>query len=193
MADQQCSIIVMASGNGSNFQELIDAVAAGRIANSRIIRLVTNRQKAYAISRAEKAGIPWDCFNLISNGFISRGEKDEKKVAEARGKYDAALADKILSEEKRPDLRKTEEFDGAFAIERAFDEFKAGRLTRTGIMAHYVVLEVDRGEPIVTQEVEWHGEELEEFKEKMHSHEHKLIVDATAKVVEKILKEKGGK
>jgi phosphoribosylglycinamide formyltransferase len=79
------------------------------------------------------------------------------------------------------------EFDGAQAIERAFDEFKAGRLTRTGLMAHYVVLEVDRGDPILVQEVPWEGEDLEKFKEKMHSHEHVLIVNATAKVVAEIL------
>jgi phosphoribosylglycinamide formyltransferase len=59
MAEQQepCRILVMASGNGSNYQALIDAVASGRIPNSRIIRLVVNRAKAYAITRAEKAGI----------------------------------------------------------------------------------------------------------------------------------------
>jgi phosphoribosylglycinamide formyltransferase len=42
---------------------------------------------------------------LINNGFLLKGEKDEKKVAEAREKYDAALAKKILTENKeRPEL-----------------------------------------------------------------------------------------
>ncbi len=77
------------------------------------------------------------------------------------------------------------------AIERAFDEFKAGRLTRTGIMAHYVIDEVDRGAPILVREVEWKGEELEEFKEKMHVHEHELIVKAAAKVVQEIVEGRG--
>ncbi|KAI1505612.1 formyl transferase [Biscogniauxia marginata] len=221
MADQQrspCRILIMASGNGSNFQALIDAVAAGRIPNSQITRLITNRAKAYATTRADQAGIPWEYFNLISNGFLPKGEKDEKKVAEARRQYDAALAEKVLSQDKeKPDLvilagwmhvfssaflepleragtkvinlhpALPGEFDGACAIERAFDEFKAGRLTRTGIMAHYVVLEVDRGDPILVQEIEWQGEELDELKERIHSHEHELIVKAAAKVVEEIL------
>ena len=108
MADQQqpsCRILVMASGNGSNFQALIDAVATGRIPHSRIVRLIVNRAKAYATTRADQAGIPWEYFNLISNGFLAKGEKDEKAVAEARAKYDAALAEKILGEEKeRPEL-----------------------------------------------------------------------------------------
>lgn len=78
------------------------------------------------------------------------------------------------------------------AIERAFDEFKAGRLKRTGIMAHYVIDEVDRGTPILVQEVEWEGEELEAFKEKMHVYEHVLIVKATSKVVQDIVEGRTG-
>ncbi|WYZ44165.1 hypothetical protein EsH8_VII_000601 [Colletotrichum jinshuiense] len=219
MADQKqspCRILVMASGNGSNFQALIDAVATGSIPNSQIIRLIVNRGKAYATTRADQANIPWEYFNVISNGFLPKGEKDEKKVAEARQKYDAALAEKVLAEKERPALvvlagwmhvfsgafleplekagikvinlhpALPGEFDGACAIERAFDEFKAGRLTRTGIMVHYVVLKVDRGDPIMVQEIEWKGEDLPELEQRIHSHEHELIVKATAKVVGEI-------
>lgn len=46
----------MASGNGSNFQALINAVSEGRIPNSKIIRLIVNRGKAYATTRADQAG-----------------------------------------------------------------------------------------------------------------------------------------
>lgn len=47
----------MASGNGSNFQAILDAVASGRIPNSIITRLIVNRKKAYATTRAEKASM----------------------------------------------------------------------------------------------------------------------------------------
>jgi phosphoribosylglycinamide formyltransferase len=40
---EACRILVMASGNGSNFQALCDAVASGQIPNSSIIRLIVNR------------------------------------------------------------------------------------------------------------------------------------------------------
>ncbi|KAI2606344.1 phosphoribosylglycinamide formyltransferase [Hypoxylon fragiforme] len=216
-----CRIMVMASGFGSNFQALIDATSTGQLPNSRIISLIVNRKNAHATVRADKAGIPWEYFNLISNGFLQKGEKDEQKVAESRRKYDAALAAKILSAEETPELiilagwmyvfstaflepldkagvriinihpALPREFDGTNAIERAFDEFKAGRLTRTGIMAHYVIDEVDRGTPILVKEIEWKGEELEELKERIHVHEHELIVKAAAKVVEEILKARG--
>lgn len=105
MADADpCRIVVMASGNGSNFQALIDAVSTGRIPNSKITRLIVNRGKAYATTRAERAGIPWEYFNLISHGFQAKGETDAQKVQEARDKYDAALAEKVVKDDFRPDL-----------------------------------------------------------------------------------------
>jgi phosphoribosylglycinamide formyltransferase len=103
MADQ-CLITVMASGNGSNFQALIDAVSSNRIPSSHITRLIVNRKKAYAVTRAEKAGIPTEYFNLIGNGFQKAGEKDPEKIREARENYDAALAQRVLDSSPRPNL-----------------------------------------------------------------------------------------
>lgn len=101
---ETCRILVMASGNGSNFQALCDGIANGQIPDSRIIRLVVNRQKAYAITRAEQQGIPWEYYNLIAHGFQAKSEKDPQKLQEARDQYDAALARKILDAEERPQL-----------------------------------------------------------------------------------------
>jgi phosphoribosylglycinamide formyltransferase-1 len=50
-------IAVLASGRGSNFQAIIDAIAAGNIP-ARCVSLITDNPKAYAIERAQKAGIP---------------------------------------------------------------------------------------------------------------------------------------
>ncbi|KAL2114312.1 hypothetical protein VUR80DRAFT_9534 [Thermomyces stellatus] len=215
-----CRILVMASGNGSNFQALIDAVAAGTIPNSKIVRLIVNRAKAYATTRADKAGIPWEYFNLISGGFLPKGEKDPEKVADARKRYDAALAERVLALEERPELvvlagwmhvfsapfleplqkagiriinlhpALPGEYDGAGAIERAHADLVAGKTTRTGIMVHYVVLEVDRGDAILTQEIPFNGEDLPTLEERIHEHEHELIVKAAAKVVGEIVSER---
>ena len=93
-----CRLLVMASGNGSNFQALVDAVKAQRISNSQIVRLIVNRKKAYAVTRAENMGIPCTYFNMISEGFQAKEEKDPDKLKEARSKYDAALAELVLQD-----------------------------------------------------------------------------------------------
>jgi phosphoribosylglycinamide formyltransferase len=55
-------------------------------------------------------------------------------------------------------------------------------------MVHYVIKQVDRGEPLMTREIEiQQGEELEQLKERIHQNEHQLIVEATAKVVREIM------
>ncbi|MDD1652051.1 MAG: phosphoribosylglycinamide formyltransferase [Methanomicrobiales archaeon] len=48
---------VLASGRGSNFQALIDAMEAGTLP-ARCLRLFTDNPSAYAIERARKARIP---------------------------------------------------------------------------------------------------------------------------------------
>jgi phosphoribosylglycinamide formyltransferase-1 len=50
-------IAVLASGRGSNFQAVIDAIARGEIPAS-CCGLITDNPGAYAIERAKKAGIP---------------------------------------------------------------------------------------------------------------------------------------
>jgi len=50
-------IVVLASGRGSNFQAVIDAIASGTIPAT-CVALITDNPKAYAIERAGKAGIP---------------------------------------------------------------------------------------------------------------------------------------
>lgn len=101
-ATSPCRIVVMASGSGSNFQALLDGLSSGRIRDAQIVRLVVNRKTAYAVTRADKAGVPSEYFNLVAGGFQAKGEKDPERLRDARARYDAALADKVLAEQ--PDL-----------------------------------------------------------------------------------------
>lgn len=78
-------------------------------------------------------------------------------------------------------------FDGAHAIERAYEAFQKGEIKHSGVMVHYVVKEVDRGEPVLVREVEiLPGEPIEAFEERLHSLEWKIIVEATAKVLDQV-------
>ncbi len=77
-------IAVLVSGNGSNFQAIVDAVASGRITNAEIVCLISNRPDAYALQRAAKHGIP-------TTVLVHRDYPD-------RASYDQALVD-ILKEQ----------------------------------------------------------------------------------------------
>lgn len=50
-------IAVLASGRGSNFQAVLDNIAAGKI-NGECIALLTDNKDSYSIERAKNAGIP---------------------------------------------------------------------------------------------------------------------------------------
>ena len=52
------NIVVFASGSGSNFQSIIDAVEAGTL-NARITGLISNKQGIKALDRASTHKIPW--------------------------------------------------------------------------------------------------------------------------------------
>ena len=73
----------------------------------------------------------------------------------------------------------------ANCIKMAWEEFQAGKRTKTGIMIHYVIAEVDMGEPIVQAEFGMDGlETLGELEERVHMHEHGLIVRGTKIAIE---------
>jgi phosphoribosylglycinamide formyltransferase len=72
-------------------------------------------------------------------------------------------------------------FNGAHAIDRAWNAFQEGKITKTGVMIHYVIEEVDEGEPIVVKEIEMHeGEPLEALEERIHKVEHQAIVEGAS-------------
>ncbi len=68
-------IVVLASGRGSNFQAVIEAIASGQIAAA-CVALITDNQQAYAIKRAEEANIP-----VIILDYASYPSKQEYEYA----------------------------------------------------------------------------------------------------------------
>ena len=50
-------IAVLVSGGGTNLQALLDAQASGVLHSGKIILVVSNKQGAYALTRAENAGV----------------------------------------------------------------------------------------------------------------------------------------
>ncbi len=56
-------IVVLVSGGGTNLQAIIDSMKDGRITNAEITAVISNNAGAYALKRAEEAGIRALCIS----------------------------------------------------------------------------------------------------------------------------------
>lgn len=71
----KAKIAVLVSGGGTNLQALIDAQNSGVIHSGEIVLVISNNQNAYALTRAEKAG--------IKALYISKKELKSQKAFES--------------------------------------------------------------------------------------------------------------
>ena len=183
-------LAVLVSGGGSNLQAVLDACARGALP-ARVVGVVSNRVDAFALERARLAGVPHTVVSPLTG--------------EARSDYDARLRDAV--QQWQPDvvvlagfmrvlsrvfldafaLRVVNlhpalpgELPGVRAIERAHAEAVAGRRTRSGVMVHLVPDEgVDNVPVLAVAEVPMTADEsFESFAARMHTAEHRLLVDA---------------
>jgi phosphoribosylglycinamide formyltransferase-1 len=69
---------VLLSGRGSNFEALADSVTVGRIPNSEIAVVISNREGAQGIDRAKSRGIP---TRIIPSKGLEREAYDRQVVA----------------------------------------------------------------------------------------------------------------
>ena len=58
MMGRKARIAVLVSGGGTNLQAILDAAGRGEIPNGEVTLVISDRAGAYALERAEKAGIP---------------------------------------------------------------------------------------------------------------------------------------
>ncbi|MBW4646055.1 MAG: phosphoribosylglycinamide formyltransferase [Goleter apudmare HA4340-LM2] len=147
---------IMASGNGSNFEAVAQAIATGQL-NAQIQVLIYNNPTAKAAVRAANWGV--EAVLLNHRDYKSREQFDGQIVEQLR-QYDVewvilagwmrlltpvlidAFADKIIN--IHPSLLPS--FKGINAVEQAL----AAGVKIVGCTAHLVCLEVDSG-PILIQ------------------------------------------
>ena len=193
------TLAILISGNGSNLQAILDAVASGRL-DARIGVVISNRKDAFGLTRAERAGIPTRYHAL--KPYRDRGQ--------GRAAYDTDLA--AILAEYAPDwvvlagwmhifshefLRHFPnrvvnlhpalpgQFPGAHAIADAFAAYRRGEIDHTGIMVHLVPDErVDEGPVLATQTVPILPDDTEEtLAARIHAAEHRLLVETLGKMM----------
>jgi phosphoribosylglycinamide formyltransferase-1 len=180
-AGRKARLVVLASGNGSNFQAIIDACEAGRL-DAEVVRLIVNRPGAYALERAKRHGIPAEVI-------------DHEHYAD-REHFDAALADAVA--DAQPDWIIMAGFM-RILTERFVDRFQGrlinihpsllpkypGRSTHAralkagdrqhGATVHFVTPTVDAGPPIVQGRIDIQADDTpERLKQRIHDIEHRI-------------------
>ena len=79
MLERKINIAVLVSGGGTNLQALIDAEKSGIISSGEIKLVVSNNEKAYALTRAENANIK---TQIVTKKECGSQEAFEKKLIE---------------------------------------------------------------------------------------------------------------
>ncbi len=87
-------IAVMISGGGTDLQSIIDACQAGKI-NGQIELVISNRQKAYGLERAQKAGIETAVVKKNDALIVSMFKERQIDLVVLAG-YLAILTDELI-------------------------------------------------------------------------------------------------
>ena len=86
--NDKVKVAVLVSGGGTNLQAIIDSVGAGIIKSAEISLVVSNNPNAYALTRAQNAGI---ATQVISKKECVTQDIFEKKLVDALTEYGIEL------------------------------------------------------------------------------------------------------
>lgn len=193
-------IVVLISGNGSNLQAIIDAVAAARLPVT-ISAVVSNRADAYGLERAAKAGIPTHIVN-------HRDFQDSRQFCRAlRERIDGYHPDlvvlagfmRILHPEFVAHFKNRlinihpsllPKYPGLHTHERVLEYGDR----KHGASVHYVTEALDAGPVIIQGRVDVDPSDTpESLQQKVHIVEHHILPKAIRWIAEKRLSVDGGR
>ena len=202
MSERRVRTTVLASGNGSNFQAVIDATRAGTLPLD-VRALIVNREGAFARERARAAGIPervvaWRRAEEPRDAYDARlieavAATDPElvlllgwmhvlpaaffaKFRDVLNVHPALLPSDPLSDAVvAPDGTALPAFRGA----RAVDDALEADVAWIGASVHRVGVEVDRGEVFACEPLALRpGEPRAELDARLHALEHEVLVAA---------------
>ncbi len=188
------NLAVFASGSGSNFEAIAEAVANGEL-KANLKFLFCDKKNAFALERAKKFGVKTYAFELKE--FASKAEFEEKIVEilneeqidmVALAGYMKIVSDTLLSayENKiiniHPSLLPS--FKGAHGIADAYNY----GVKVFGVSIHYVSAQLDGGKIIAQQSFPYvEGWTVDEVETEIHKIEHKIYPQTLKKLLEENL------
>ncbi|MBN1794590.1 MAG: phosphoribosylglycinamide formyltransferase [Candidatus Omnitrophica bacterium] len=193
-------IAVFCSGSGTNLQALLDACAAGTI-DGTVALVVSDRKDAYALARAEAAGV--ETLYIDPRGFAGKEAYEEKVIAALDGHridliclagYMRVLSPFFIRRYKHKILNIHPALLPAFKGGHAIADALAFGAKVTGVTVHFATEELDNG-PIILQEavIIKEGDTPETLLERVHAVEHRLYPQAVQLIARGRLKVEGRK
>ncbi len=183
------NIGILISGRGSNMVALVDAVQSGKISDSQVSVVISNKADAAGLEKASERGVE---TVVIERNGRTRDEHDAAIIAELNKRgvelvclagymrllsadFVRAFPNKIIN--IHPSL--LPEFPGLDAQKQAFE---AG-VKVTGCTVHYVDELLDHGPTILQCEVERYDDDtVEMLSARILEQEHKLYVEAVRRI-----------
>jgi phosphoribosylglycinamide formyltransferase-1 len=175
------NIAVFASGSGSNFGAILEAVQGGEL-EAKVELLVSDQPSAYAIQRAEEAGVP--TFVFRAKDYSSKMEYEQEICALLTEKnidlvvlagYMRLIGSTLLTDFEGKIINIHPSLLPAFPGKDAIGQALAANVKESGVTVHYVDAGMDTG-PIIAQQSVMvdEGETKESLQKKIHEVEHKL-------------------
>jgi phosphoribosylglycinamide formyltransferase-1 len=189
-------LVVLASGNGSNFQAILDATRSEPRLEADVVGVVCNVPGAFVLDRARAGHVPTQVLAALPGE--PRTEYDSRLLEAVRPlqpdyvvlagwmrllsmTFLSAFPQRVVN--LHPAL--PGQFPGTHAIERALRAAHEDGLEHTGVMVHFVPDEgVDDGPVIATATVAIDADDtLESLSERVHATERALLADALRTIV----------
>ena len=188
------NIAIFASGNGSNFENLVNEINNGHIDNAVCKVLIIDKEQAYAKERAARLGLPGVYVNPKGYGGKEGYETEIMKTLESYevelivlAGYMRFIGKVLLSNYPNRIINLhpayLPAFPGAHSIQDAFE----AKVSYTGVTVHYVDEGVDTGEIIHQEKImidpSW---DLETLEEHVHAKEYDMFPRVVKTVCERM-------
>lgn len=190
---ERTNIAVFASGSGSNFQAIHDAIQLGEL-HAQIALVVTDQPQAFVVQRAENAGIP--VLAISPKDYPTKSEYEAVITNELKRRevewivlagYMRLIGSTLLTEFKGQILNIHPSLLPAFPGKDAIGQALSHGVKVTGVTVHYVDEGMDTGPIIAQQAVEVIEGDRELTEKAIHEVEHNLYKNTLKKLFSKTL------
>lgn len=184
MTEVGTKFAVFASGSGTNFQAIYDAVQEGKLAGEAVL-VVTDKPDAFIVERAEKAGIA--TLAIKPSSFSSKSAYEQailEKLTELNVEwivlagYMRLIGDVLLEAFPNRIINIHPSLLPAFPGKDAIGQAMEHGVKVTGVTVHYVDAGMDTGTIIAQQAVEVVEGNRVQTEKRIHDVEHALYTKA---------------